>query len=250
MHEYGADFYRYVATFAIRSAERIVSVVTDALPINSVVDFGCGQGAWLSVWRKAGVSVTGVDGPYVDLRYLMIDPADFIADDLAEPINLGRQFDLVQSLEVAEHLPAAYAERFIDTLVAHGPCVMFSAAVPGQGGEHHVNEQPLEYWRAIFRKKGYVAIDYVRPLVRNEEAVQYWYRYNTVLYVRENHLAALPETVRRHLVADGQALRNDWPMLHRARQKLLSQLPVAMVDFLSRSQSSLIARRVTRAQPH
>src|SRR5437867_3401736 len=158
MHEYGADFYRYAASFAVASAERIVSVITAALPIRSVVDFGCAHGAWLSVWSKAGVSVTGVDGPSVDLRYLMIDPTEFIAADLTEPIHLGRQFDLVQSLEVAEHLRAEHAERFIDTLIAHGPCVLFSAAVPGQGGEHHINEQPLEYWRWVFRKKGYIAV--------------------------------------------------------------------------------------------
>ena len=248
MHAYGPAFYRYAASFAVASAERIVTAIIEALPIQSVVDFGCAQGAWLSVWSRAGVSVTGVDGPYVDLRYLMIHPTEFVAADLSEPINLGRQFDLVQSLEVAEHLRAEHAERFIDTLIAHGPCIMFSAAVPGQGGEHHINEQPLEYWRSIFRKKGYVAVDYIRPLVRNEKAVQYWYRYNTILYVRETHLEVLPETIRRHLLPDGRALQNHWPILHRARQKLLSQLPVAAVDSLSRAKSSLVAWRITRAQ--
>ena len=93
--------------------------------------------------------MTGVDGPYVDRCKLLIDAGDFHAADLAAPIDLGRQFDLVQSLEVAEHLPAAKAEQFVETLTAHGSRILFSAAVPGQGGENHINEQLPDYWRAL-----------------------------------------------------------------------------------------------------
>ena len=150
LHEYGDNFYRFLASFAVRSAEQIIPVLNALLPINSVVDFGCGQGAWLSVWRKAGAKVTGVDGPYVDQQHLMIDADEFRGADLSRTIDLGRRFDVVQSLEVAEHLPSSRASEFIGTLTSHGPLVMFSAAVPGQGGEHHINEQPLEYWRKSF----------------------------------------------------------------------------------------------------
>jgi len=163
MYEYGADFYRYLSSFAERAARVVVPRLTAVLPVRSVVDFGCGQGAWLSVWRSMGASIVGVDGPYVDPSQLLIDAAAFHPADLAKPIDLGRRFDLVQSLEVAEHLPATKAEQFIETLTAHGALVLFSAAIPGQGGENHINEQPLGYWRAIFRTRGYVPIDFLRP---------------------------------------------------------------------------------------
>jgi 2-polyprenyl-3-methyl-5-hydroxy-6-metoxy-1,4-benzoquinol methylase len=103
-YEYGAGFYRANAAIAVRSAERIVPKVIASFPVHSVVDFGCGRGAWLSVWAKAGSSVTGVDGPFVDQRRLLIDSDCFHNADLARPIDLGKRFDLVQSLEVAEHL--------------------------------------------------------------------------------------------------------------------------------------------------
>ena len=61
-YEYGADFYRFMASFAVRSARRIVPKLTAVVPVRSVIDFGCGQGAWLSVWAAAGTSVLGVDG--------------------------------------------------------------------------------------------------------------------------------------------------------------------------------------------
>ncbi len=243
MYQYQGDFYRYLASFAVRLAERVVPLLTGVLPVWSVVDFGCGQGAWLSVWRQAGAAITGVDGAYVDRRSLLIDPAFFQAADLAEPIALGRRFDLVQSLEVAEHLPEGKARQFVDTLTLHGSCVLFSAAPPGQGGEHHVNEQPPDYWRAAFRDKGFIAIDYLRPLMREDHEIEPWYRFNTVLYVAEDHLAVLPEAMRARAVPDGEALEDYRTVPYRLRHAVLRHLPVGAVSRLSRLRASLAARK-------
>lgn len=247
LHEYGPEFYVYLAALATRSARRIVPGLAAAIPIRNVVDFGCGQGAWLSVWRDAGASVCGVDGPWVDRRRLLIDPGRFIAANLSEPIDLGRSFDLVQSLEVAEHLPAATAGQFVDTLTAHGSIVLFSAAVPGQGGENHVNEQPLAYWRAMFRRRGYAAVDYLRPLILDDRAIAPWYRYNTLLYVREDALAALPEPVRRCRIADGREPDEYWPLPDRLRHALIRRLPTGLVSGLARAKAARTARRLGRA---
>ena len=241
MHEYGADFYRFLASFAIRSAERIVPKVTNAMAIRSVVDFGCGQGAWLSVWARAGASVVGVDGPYIDRNQLLIDPESFRAADLAEPIDLGRKFDLVQSLEVAEHLSATSAEQFVNTLTAHGSYVLFSAAVPGQGGENHVNEQPLGYWRAIFQRQGYAAIDYLRPQIVDDSAIARWYRCNIMLYVKDELVTSLPEPLRSYRVPDDQKLNDYWPALDRLRHALIRSLPANAVNRASHIKALLLA---------
>jgi SAM-dependent methyltransferase len=246
-HAYGADFYRANVSIAVRSAQRIIPKVIAALPARSVVDFGCGPGAWLSVWAAAGASVTGVDGPFVDREELLIDPTRFHRADLAKPIELETDFELVQSLEVAEHLPAASAEGFVESLVAHGPRVLFSAATPGQGGEHHVNEQPLEYWRAIFRRRGFIAIDFLRPLIAKDNLIEPWYRYNILLYVREDTIAALPQWVRSCCVPDGQPLRDYRPQLYRLRTALVRRLPLAAVDQLSRLKWRLAPPRTKRA---
>jgi SAM-dependent methyltransferase len=247
LHEYGDDFYRFLASFAIRSAEQIVPLLSALLPINSVVDFGCGQGAWLSVWRKAGATVMGVDGPYVDQKHLMIDADEFRAADLSQPIDLGRRFDVVQSLEVAEHLPSSRASEFIGTLTSHGPFVMFSAAIPGQGGEHHINEQPLEYWRQKFRERKYVAIDCVRPKVIANLQVQHWYRYNIILYAGEPYLATLPDPLLAFRVPEDQRLRNYWPLPDRIHHAVIRQLPRGAVDYLSRVKARLKARTAKSA---
>jgi SAM-dependent methyltransferase len=243
VYEYRTDFYRFLASFAIRSAQRIVPKVTAVLPVRSVVDFGCGQGAWLSVWAATGALVTGVDGPYVDRHHLLIDADDFHAADLAAPLDLRRRFDLVQSLEVAEHLPPAKAEQFVDTLTKHGACVLFSAAVPGQGGENHVNEQPAEYWRAIFRERGYPAVDYVRRLIRGDRAIAQWYRYNIMLYVKDDTFASLPDPLRSCRVPDSHLLEDYWPLRYRLRHALVRRLPSGTVDCISRNKGALTARR-------
>jgi len=226
MHEYGDDFYAFLSSFAVRSAQKIVPLVLKATGARSVADFGCGQGAWLSVWEKAGLEVTGLDGPYVNQSKLLVDPANFRPTDLATPINLGRRFDIVQSLETAEHLPASRAAGFVADLTSHADFVLFSAAVPGQGGEHHINEQGLEYWRRLFDARGFAPVDLVRPALRGDEGVQLWYRCNTVLYVRRERLDQLP--------AAGQTLAEYWPLASRIRQSFIRLLPVPAVDFLAR----------------
>jgi SAM-dependent methyltransferase len=249
MHEYGKAFYDYTASIALRSAHPIVASLCGPLLIKSVADFGCGEGAWLSVWKDAGATVMGVDGPYVDLRRLRIDPAEFRAADLSGPIALGRRFDLVQSLEVAEHLSADKAEIFVHTLVAHGPLVLFSAAVPGQGGEHHVNERPLGYWRGLFRQRGYLAVDYLRPLICNDADIAWWYRYNILLYVERGCAARLPEAVRRCLLADGEELRDYYPRRYRLRNAIVRQLPAGVVDRLASLKARFAARRAGATSP-
>jgi SAM-dependent methyltransferase len=243
MYEYRTDFYRFLASFAVRSAQRIVPKVTAVVPARSVVDFGCGQGAWLSVWAAAGIPVVGVDGPYIDRRRLLIDPGSFYTADLAAPVDLGRRFDLVQSLEVAEHLPAAKAEQFVDTLTKHGACVLFSAAVPGQGGENHVNEQPAGYWRAIFRERGYAAVDYLRPLIYDDPEITRWYRCNMMLYVKDDTIASLPDPVRSCRVPDTQPLEDYWPLSHKLGHALVRRLPSGVVDHISRIKGALAAHR-------
>src|SRR5215469_4826110 len=242
MYEYRTDFYRLLASFAVQSARRIVPKVAAAVPVRSVADFGCGHGAWLSVWAAMGVSVTGIDGPYVDERRLLIDAKAFHAADLAAPIGLARQFDLVQSLEVAEHLPAAKARQFVDTLTAHGPCVLFSAAVPGQGGENHLNEQPADYWREIFRDRGYAAVDYLRPLMFRDKLIARWYRYNILLYVRDDMIRSLPEAVRQCCVPEAQSLDEYWPLFYRLRHALIRQLPIGAKNRLACAKAALVAR--------
>lgn len=151
---YTGAFYKTHRDGSRRSARQIVPLVLELVQPKSVIDVGCGVGTSLSVFNQCGVEdFYGIDGDYVDRNILEIPEQRFFVSDLTEPIQLNRQFDLVVSLEVAEHLPDTCAEIFVDSLTKLGPVILFSAAIPHQGGTRHVNEQWPEYWARYFKRK-------------------------------------------------------------------------------------------------
>jgi SAM-dependent methyltransferase len=229
--EYTDAYFARLTGTSLRAARAIVPAVVDALRPASVVDVGCGVGAWLSVFREHGVDdVFGVDGDYVPPEALLIPAESFASQDLSDAFSLDRTFDLAVSLEVAEHLPARSADRFVASLCALAPLVLFSAAIPGQGGRSHVNEQWQSYWSSRFEQHGYAPVDLVRPEVWTKQEVAWWYVQNTLLYVREDAWSAHPALAEQR----GRALMLDvvHPRLYlegRTTPELAAQLRRAVV---------------------
>ena len=166
MKTYSSDFYKNIQIDSRQSAREIVPLVLELIPCKQVIDVGCGIGSWLSVFQEFEVeSIFGVDGEWVDEKMLEIPPEVFRSFDLTKPFSMDRKFDLVVSLEVAEHLPHESAKQFVDSLVSLGPVILFSAAIPFQGGTNHINEQWPHYWLKLFQERGYVGIDCLRKKV-------------------------------------------------------------------------------------
>jgi SAM-dependent methyltransferase len=185
MTEYTTRFYKKQLDGSARSAALIAPIILKLIPgIQSAIDVGCGVGTFLAEFASHGVNLTlGVDGDHVERGMLRIAPDQFLARDLGERLKLEQRFDLAISLEVAEHLPAARARSFIADLAALSDVILFSAAIPGQGGTFHLNEQWQDYWAAEFQTIGYRAIDAIRPQIWALDEVEPWYRQNTILYV-------------------------------------------------------------------
>src|SRR5688500_12437227 len=105
---------------ARRSALAFLKVIFEHFPQQSVLEVGCGLGAWLQVAMDLQVKeALGVDGEWTDLKRLQIPRENFQVHDLAKPLDLGRRFSMTLSLEVAEHVTANSANVFVDTLVRH-----------------------------------------------------------------------------------------------------------------------------------
>ena len=238
---YDNDFFKYVNSGAIDSANEIYPHVFNDIPIKSVLDVGCGQGAWLSVWKNFGVSdITGIDGSYVDRDNLLIDEKDFITHDLSNEFNLNRRFDIVQSLEVAEHLPEKSARGFVDSLVRHGDLIIFSAAPKGQGGDHHVNEQNYDYWRILFASHGYKPIDYLRPLIAGNKKIEPWYRYNIFIYSSSENLERLPVKFQERIIAESEKLHDVSPLVYKMRKRLVSLMPVYVMTIIAKIKEKIV----------
>jgi SAM-dependent methyltransferase len=188
---YSSDFFEGQATGSQGSARVVVPLVIDLISPASVVDVGCGVGGWLAEFISAGIhDAHGYDGDYVPRAMLTIPPDRFHAADLTTPLNLGRRFDLAISLEVGEHLPPPSSETFVATLCSAAPVVLFSAAIPLQGGTGHVNERWPEEWATLFAARGYRAVDALRPLIWHDQRVAVWYRQNLLLFASDPRLAA------------------------------------------------------------
>ncbi|MEO6181949.1 MAG: methyltransferase domain-containing protein [Verrucomicrobiota bacterium] len=173
---------------AEHSANVVVPLMLDLVAPQSVVDIGCGPGGWLEIFQKNGVKdFLGMDGTWVPTDKLKIPREHFVATDLTRPLAAQRRFDLVVSLEVAEHLETQFADTFIDSLVALGDVVLFSAAIPGQRGFQHVNEQFQDYWVEKFRARSFACYDFVRPQIWNNRSVSFYYCQNMLLFVKRGN---------------------------------------------------------------
>jgi SAM-dependent methyltransferase len=177
------------------SADIIFPILLKLFNFNSILDVGCGIGTWLSKAKEFGVfDVLGVDGDYVnkDLLVRYLEEDEFISHDLTLPLVLGKKFDLVLCLEVAEHLPETFADVLIEGLVNHSDNILFSAAIPGQGGQNHLNEQSPNYWIDKFGKRGFEVFDVVRPEVWGNVMVDVWYKQNIFLFSRNKFSFSKP----------------------------------------------------------
>ena len=182
---YDDIFYFENRAGSVMSARAILSTLLPHLECRSMVDFGCGTGTWLWVAHSFGVeSIRGLDGDYVPPRQLMIPQDCFCAVDLEEPVVLEKKYDLAISMEVAAHLHKEIADTFVESLCNAADTILFSAAHPGQGGDGHINEQPMTYWTSKFGKHGFLPVE-IRQLFEGNEDIESWYRENIVLYVRE-----------------------------------------------------------------
>jgi SAM-dependent methyltransferase len=154
------DDYRglmpFIEEWEAGQAEFLGALLLDALRggCRSVIDLGCGPGTYLLPFIAAGCWGLGVDAEPAAGGQL--PEGCFRQLDLRRPLpKLGR-FDLALCIEVGEHLQAEFAGPLVANVAACAEVVFWSAAHPGQGGQHHHHEQPPEYWEALFSRHGYV----------------------------------------------------------------------------------------------
>lgn len=172
----------------------IVEKLLEIYKPKSVVDFGCGLGTFLKAFKEQNVKdVLGLDGSWVDKDLLKnyLTDKEFKEVDLEQKIDLDKKYDLAISLEVAEHLNENKASLFVQNLCNASDVILFSAAIPYQGGQNHINEQWIEYWQEKFDVYNYSFHDVLREGIWQEDDIKWWYKQNMFLVVNDDFLSKL-----------------------------------------------------------
>ena len=204
---YNTEFFKNIDDSSVKGAGIVLPYLFGFYKPNSVIDIGCGTGAWLRASKELGIDIIhGVDINEEDEQNLFV-PRDVI--DIFDFSNLSSQneifsherYDLAISLEVAEHLDRSNAISFIKYLTSYSDVVLFSAALPFQTGTHHVNCQPARYWADLFKKEEYTCVDLFRRKLMFDSQLSgcYWYAQNSYLYVRDNKKDLL-ESLHEYIV--------------------------------------------------
>lgn len=195
---YSAPYYETITEDAIRSRDEIFKILgvgikgvtkTKDGPAYSrydpiILDFGAGLGQW-GVGKK---NYIGIDYR-APKESLLIDPENYVDWDLRTPLNglpLPKA-EIALCLETAEHIEENYADILVDNIVSSctkEATIIFSAAVPSQGGNNHCNEQFQSYWGEKFAKRGFWPVNSYLPEIRGNKNIKSWYRQNVVIYRR------------------------------------------------------------------
>ena len=173
------DYDHSKNSHTVTGAHSALTQIFDTFKPRSLLDVGCGTGTWLKAAHDMGVDdLVGIDGIAVPPAQREIASCTIHQYDLTKVFSLGRKFEMVICLETAEHLPAAAAPALISGLTDHADNIVFSAAVPNQNGQHHINCQWPDYWQSLFNDAGFECYDDLRWRLWDVEAIEPWYRQN------------------------------------------------------------------------
>ncbi len=184
---YGENFHQGYLAASLQSARIYLKYLWQFFQPVSVLDVGCGRGAWLKACHELGSTLLlGFDGGSNNQTSMIDGAINFQSINLNEPFSVPDKVDLAMTLEVAEHLEPSTAPLFVKCLTDASDAVLFSAAYTKQGGTYHINEQPHTFWANLFAEHDFVPFDLFRPVFWGNEDVCFWYRQNVFLYVKKN----------------------------------------------------------------
>jgi SAM-dependent methyltransferase len=190
MHQQNVFLDNYIHCVDVHNTKSAYSFIPILLKYinlpNSVIDIGCGTGTWLNALKNFGVKdIKGINGNYIENSLLEINVNELVYHDLNLPYLDKKKYDLAICLEVAEHLQSESSDILVKTLCKLSDTILFSAALPFQGGQNHLNEQPIKYWIDLFNRNGFIFKDYFRSTIWDNENIEWWYRQNTFLIIKD-----------------------------------------------------------------
>ena len=253
---YSASFFEAIDRTSSASAAVFAPLLVSLFMPQRVLDVACGTGAWLRAFKAQGVGYTlGIEGPWTDATEVGRQMDRLVIADLSSgfPTLSGARFDLAISIEVAEHLDRTREQDLVRFLTSHADVIVFSAAIPGQGGTHHVNERWQSHWANLFGGRGYHVVDEIRRFLWEDDRIDPCLRQNLLVYVHGGLLREVTERLRHVLGDRFRTVPLDvvHPRLFEERMRVITTNPAAIESHLTlRLVSRCLHRLAWRAVVH
>lgn len=185
---YDEKYYKNtISEHYIEDSENFSEVVINKYDPQSVIDFGCGAGRFLIPFWKQDIEIKGIDASTNAFNTAPLPDAVLEKQDLRSPYYSDKTYDISLCIEVLEHIPSEYSDTIVDSITSSASIAIITAAPPGQGGRHHVNEQSRSYWIEKFSNYGFSYSDYDTRKVKNQISIEHldWLRENLMIFYCE-----------------------------------------------------------------
>lgn len=180
MSAFDAEAYEQLREGAERSAAACLPIILGGGTPHAVLDVGAGSGCWARELERLlprAVVLALDENESSDVQAWTVEQA-------LPKTPSGQRWPLVLCLELAEHLTPKQGDRLVSELCRVAGHIAWSAAVPGQRGLRHVNEQWPSYWAARFARHGFGLSDPWRAELWDDPYVEPWYAQNLLLAKR------------------------------------------------------------------
>lgn len=234
---YSDEFFAKTFRQGKAAAEKLLPLFDDLefFP-DTVVDIGGGAGGWLIPFADRGAEVTLVDQVNPAIQVELDNRVRYLPSNLENEGDVAGipGSELAICVEVLEHLSAQAASRVLNQVSKSSETVIFSAAWDGQGGEHHINERPMEDWLEEWVNRDFVVADVIRSRMNS---LPRYYQTNLVLLTQNRDLAARLVQVGR-FISDSNIPDRRTPQ-EKGIGAILRRLPTSTVTRLARASNKL-----------
>lgn len=227
------------------AAQKIAPIISESIGIpKSIVDLGGGAGAFLKAFKELGTKeVVCIDHPSIKTEDLLINQDEFIPCNLNKQLPSPIKSELAISTEFAEHVSQARSKSIVDFLTNCSDIILFSSAIPGQGGIEHINEQRPSFWRNLFQARGYEQVDNIRQKIIFDRSIPFWFRQNLFLYVNQKLL----EQGKLNIPVQSQFIPPEFEIVHSRileRPLTLRELLKELIPTFTRSVKSRFSQNI------
>lgn len=221
------------------AAKKIAPIVSESIGVpKSIVDLGGGAGAFLKAFKELGTEkVVCIDHPSITAEDLLINQNEFLPCNLNKELPSPIKSELAISTEFAEHVSKDRSKSVVDFLTSCSNIILFSSAIPRQGGIEHINEQRPSFWRNLFQSRGYERVDIIRQKIIFDRSIPFWFPQNLFLYVNQKLL----EQDQLNISVQSQFIPPEFEIVHSRileRPVTLGELLKELIPAFTRSVKS------------